>query len=129
MSRGTRKTNSLLIYKCENKGADQLRSNCTADQRLCFRCIDRTMSLLSKSEICFCGCTAPFLSDLVQNPDCWFSHAQAHLLRSVLHPTHCAYFVENSRSAHFNNYCLLKFTEGRPRTAQFVLLGSYFILY
>ena len=25
---------------CENKGADQLRSNCEADQRLCFRYTD-----------------------------------------------------------------------------------------
>ena len=28
------------IYLCENKGADQLCSNCTADQRLCFRYTD-----------------------------------------------------------------------------------------
>ena len=33
------------------KVADQLRSNCTADQRLCFRYIDSTIPLLSKSEI------------------------------------------------------------------------------
>ena len=36
---------------CENKGADQLRSNCEADQRLCFRYKDSTLSLLLKSEI------------------------------------------------------------------------------
>ena len=30
----------------ENKGADQLRSNCEADQRLCFRYTDSTISLL-----------------------------------------------------------------------------------
>ena len=36
---------------CENKGADQLCSNCTADQRLRFRYIDRTIPLLLKSEI------------------------------------------------------------------------------
>ena len=35
----------------ENKGADQLRSNCEADQRLCFRYTDSTISLLSKSKI------------------------------------------------------------------------------
>ena len=33
---------------CENKGADQLCSNCTADQRLCFRYSDRTISLHPK---------------------------------------------------------------------------------
>ena len=36
---------------CKNKGADQLRSNCEADQRLCFRYTDSTISLLLKSEI------------------------------------------------------------------------------
>ena len=36
---------------CENKDADQLRSNCAADQRLCFRYMYSTIILLSKSEI------------------------------------------------------------------------------
>ena len=36
---------------CENKDADQLRRNCKADQRLCFRYMDSTLSLLIKSEI------------------------------------------------------------------------------
>ena len=36
---------------CENKGADQLRGYREADQRLCFRYIDSTIPLLSKSEI------------------------------------------------------------------------------
>ena len=35
----------------KNKGADQLRSNCEADQRLCFRFMDSTIPLLSKSKI------------------------------------------------------------------------------
>ena len=35
----------------ENKGADQLRSNREADQRLCFRYSDSTIPLLLKSEI------------------------------------------------------------------------------
>ena len=48
LSRVTRKPDFCL---CENKGADQLRSNCTADQRLCFRYTDSTLSLLIKSEI------------------------------------------------------------------------------
>ena len=48
MNRVTRKPDFCL---CENKGADQLRSNCEADQRLCFRYTDSTLSLLIKSEI------------------------------------------------------------------------------
>ena len=36
---------------CENKDADQLCSNCTADQHLCFRLSDSTIPLLLKSKI------------------------------------------------------------------------------
>ena len=36
---------------CKNKDADQLRSNCVADQRLCFRYMDSVIPLLTKSEI------------------------------------------------------------------------------
>ena len=36
---------------CENKDADQLRGNREADQRLCFRHIDSTIPLLSKSKM------------------------------------------------------------------------------
>ena len=36
---------------CENKDADLFRGNREADQRLCFPYIDRTIPLLSKSEI------------------------------------------------------------------------------
>ena len=36
---------------CENKGADQLRGNHEADQRLCFRYTDSTIPLLPKPEI------------------------------------------------------------------------------
>ena len=47
---------SLVVRKpafciCENKDADQLHSNCAADQRLCFRYIDSSLPLLSKSKI------------------------------------------------------------------------------
>ena len=48
MSRRMRKT---TICICENKGADQLRGNREADQRLCFRYTDSTMPFLLKSEI------------------------------------------------------------------------------
>ena len=35
---------------CANKDADQLRGNREADQRLCFRYLNRTIPLLPKSE-------------------------------------------------------------------------------
>ena len=58
----------------ENKGADQLCDNRTADQQLCFRYIDSTIPLLPKSEffkplIISSGCAARFVSDLVENPE------------------------------------------------------------
>ena len=43
------KNNNLHIGK--NKGADQLHSNCEADQHLCFRYTDSTVPLLPKLEI------------------------------------------------------------------------------
>ena len=48
MSRVMRKPDFGL---CENKGADQLRSNCEADQRLCFRYSDSTIPLLLIAKI------------------------------------------------------------------------------
>ena len=48
MSRIVRKPDFCL---CENKGADQLRSNREADQRLCFRYTDSIFPLLLISEI------------------------------------------------------------------------------
>ena len=67
----------------ENKGADQLRSNCQADQCLCFRCTDSTISLLKiqhfKLLAQFCDCTSQFVSDLVTNPEAQFSRVAAHI--------------------------------------------------
>ena len=39
------------ICICENKGAVRLRSNCEADQRLCFRNSDSTIPLLLISKV------------------------------------------------------------------------------
>ena len=38
-------------FLCKNKGVDQLYSNCTADQHLCFRYTNSMIPLLSESEI------------------------------------------------------------------------------
>ena len=48
MSRVVRKPAFCI---CENKDADQLRGNREADQRLCFRHMDSSIPLLSKSKI------------------------------------------------------------------------------
>ena len=41
----------LDFYLCKNKGADQLCSNCKADQRLCFHYMDNTIPPLLISKI------------------------------------------------------------------------------
>ena len=51
----------------ENKDVDQLRGNCEADQRLCFRYSDSTIPLLLKSKISSCE----LFSVLVQAGLCW----------------------------------------------------------
>ena len=47
----------------ENKGADQLRSHCKADQRLCFCYTDSTIPLLPKSKI-----SCPYLPSVTVEP-------------------------------------------------------------
>ena len=51
LSHLSRRMGKPTICIGENKGADQLRSNCEADQRLCFRYTDSTIPLLSKFKI------------------------------------------------------------------------------
>ena len=79
MSRVMRKP---TFCTCENKDADQLRDNREADQRLCFRYLDSTIPLLSKSEI-----LSLYPSSVAVQPGlCWtrsetrtlFSHDLAH---------------------------------------------------
>ena len=54
-------------------------------QGLCFRHTDSTIPLLHNIQsfkllALFCDCTAWFVSHLVGNPSCWFSHAQAQIV-------------------------------------------------
>ena len=76
------------FFLSENKGADQLCSNCTADQRLCFRYSDNTIPFLLKIQnfkrlALFNDCTGRFVSDLVGNPEDRFSRVAAQLSSSV----------------------------------------------
>ena len=86
---------------CENKGADQLRSNCEADQRLYFRYSDSTILLLLiaktfKPLACFCVCTGRFVSDLVGNPEDRFSRAAAHVVYPETNKEHIVGKQEDS---------------------------------
>ena len=66
----------------ENKGAAQLRSNCEADQRRCFRHTVSTIPLLHISKVSsfelYAVTVQPSLCR-TWNPNCWFSYAQAHI--------------------------------------------------
>ena len=67
---------------CKSKDADQLCSNCTADQRLCFCFSDSTISLKSKVFellVFLCDCTDWFVLDLVGNPIDRFSGRYASI--------------------------------------------------
>ena len=95
--------------KCENKGADQQCGNRTADQRLCFRFIDSTIPLPTKSIFkplaVFCGCTAWFVSNLVGNPEDRFSRDVAQWLLEV---TLCHYlFATNFFDRNLHLYALI----------------------
>ena len=58
-----------------------MRSNCAANQRLCFRYIDSTIPPLPKRPLeIICCCTARFASDVVGNPEDRFSHNEAHIV-------------------------------------------------
>ena len=64
---------------CKNKDANQLRSNCAADQRLCFRNKDTTIPLLSKSEISSSVAVQSGLCRTSSETPIRFSHNEAHL--------------------------------------------------
>ena len=68
---------------CENKGTDQFRSNCEADQHLCFCYTDSTNPLLFESLVTFCACTGRFVSDLVVNPEDRFFHVAAQYVTVI----------------------------------------------
>ena len=69
------------ICICENKGADQLRSNCEADQRVCFATqIVQFLYFLNPkfpvSSILLC-LYSPVCVGPVLKPHCWFSNEAA----------------------------------------------------
>ena len=81
---------SLVVRKpafciCENKVVDQLRSNCAADQRLCFRYTDNTIPLLPKSEISSLSPSSVALQP--GSPEDRFSHNEAQMPLNVLKKT------------------------------------------
>ena len=69
------------ICICENKDADQLCSNCTADQHLCFRYTDSTIPLLLNEISSLISVTAQTSLCLtwLKTQIVRFSHVKAHM--------------------------------------------------
>ena len=65
----------------ENKDADQLRGNREADQRLCFRYTDSTITTKFHASSCLLLLCSPVCVGPVRKPHCWFSHEVAHFIR------------------------------------------------
>ena len=100
MSRIVRKPDFCL---CENKGADQLRSNCEADQRLCFRYSDSIIPLLLIAKIS--SLLPPF--ETVQAGLC---RTWSETRRPVFSFLNCT--VNQSRTTHVQSHRVLN---GCPR--------------
>ena len=75
------------FFICKNKDTDQLCGDCEADQRFCFRYMDSTIPLLSKSKISSLEPSSVADSSVcvgpVQKPCLWFSHEGAHILLTI----------------------------------------------
>ena len=73
----------LAFRTCKNKGADQLHSNCAADQHLDFCYIASRIPLLPKYEISSLyqsSVTVQSVLDLVRNPVDRFSYIEADII-------------------------------------------------
>ena len=89
----------------ENKGADQLRGNREADQRLCFRYSVHFILYLtpkfqaSSSFLCLYRlvCVGP-----VRKPHCWFSHEAAHVI--YMHRVLCEMVLVDNFFASLMNF-------------------------
>ena len=69
------------ICICENKGADQLRGNREADQRLCFRYSVFYLNPKFQASSSFLCLYRPVCVGPVRKPHRWFSHEAAHIHR------------------------------------------------
>ena len=97
---------------CENKGANQLRGNREADQRLCFRYTDSTIPLLPKSEIS-CLCT----SSVAVQPGLCRTWSET--------PKNEAQIILNGHEATFQKFTV---TDCQNRITQCLLNGEFYTM-
>ena len=75
---------------CENKGADQLRSNCEADQCLCFRYMDSTIPRLLVPKIFYLASETiqtGLCQTCAETPKTGFLSVKAHMCHNIPDPT------------------------------------------
>ena len=87
------------ICIAENKGADQLRSNCKADQRLCFRYKDSTIPLLSKSKI-----SSLLPSSVTVQPGFCRTWSEIHIVGFVAHGLNFVIETNHIMEMHIGNF-------------------------
>ena len=85
VSLGTLPYEKTCFCICKNKGVDQMCNNRTADQRLCFRYIDSTISLVPKYEISSLSRSSEavqpgFCLTWLEIPKTGFSHDTPHYM-------------------------------------------------
>ena len=69
------------ILPMQNKDADQLRSNCEADQHLCFRYTDSAIHLLTKSKI-----SSLYPSSVTGQPGFYQTWSEIQIVGFVMQP-------------------------------------------
>ena len=95
--------------KCENKDADQLCSNCTADQCLCFRFPDSTIPVLLEAKrnkllAFFCDCTGRFVPKLVGRPKTGFLMSQIYSIHVALKSVVGHFQSEKTKLIELHNF-------------------------
>ena len=90
---------------CENKGTDQLRGNCEADQRLCFFSTLIVQSLYYLNPKFQASCYLLWLYSLVcvgsgRNPEDRFSHNEAHFSFNTEGERSCLFPRDDLISSH-----------------------------
>ena len=106
------------IYICENKRRRSVTAKLISAFVFATWIVQSPSSFIQNFQplTIFCNCTARFVSDLAGNPNCWFSHAQAHVClhssslpeKNHLDPLYsCSYIVLTVSAPRLSYRCWL----------------------
>ena len=108
------------ICICETKGADQLRGNREADQRLCFRYSDSTIPPLLNPKFQASshplGRYRPVCVGPVKKPHCLFSHEAAHFTTDAFDSVKNVWKVPTERFFNFKYNQILAVSRQKEKT-------------